>query len=40
MNERENGTSSIKFFDSIYYMIKVSIAIIITAICTKKGGRK
>lgn len=36
MNERENGTSSIKFFDSIYYMMKVCFAIIITALCVKK----
>lgn len=37
MNERKNGTSSINFFDSIYYMIKVSLAIIITSSCVKKG---
>lgn len=37
MEERENGKSSIGFFDSIYYMIKVSICIIITAIRFKKG---
>lgn len=40
MNERKNGTSSIKFFDSIYYMIKVSLAIIITSLCVRKGGHK
>lgn len=40
MNERKNGTSSIKFFDSIYYMIKVSLAIIITSLCTRKGACK
>ena len=40
MNERENGTSSIKFFDSIYYMMKVCFAIIITALCVKKGDDK
>lgn len=40
MNERENGTSSIKFFDSIYYMLKVSLAIIITSLCVRKGDDK
>ncbi len=38
MNERENGTSSINFIKSIYYMIKVSLAIIIAALSTKKGN--
>ena len=28
MNERKSGKSSINFFDSIYYMIKVSLCII------------
>ena len=32
MNERKNGTSSINFLKSIYYMIKVSIAICLAAI--------
>ncbi|MDD4036645.1 MAG: glycosyltransferase family 2 protein [Bacilli bacterium] len=32
MNKRNNGASSITFFKSIYYMIKVSLSIIITSI--------
>ena len=32
MYERENGTSSIKMFKSVYYMLSVSIAIIITSL--------
>lgn len=32
MNERQGGESSIKFWNSIYYMIKVSLAIIIRRI--------
>lgn len=36
MNERENGTSSIKTWKNIYYMINVIISIIITGI----GGKK
>ncbi len=36
MNKRENGKSSINFIKSIYYMIKVSFAIVIEAIATKK----
>lgn len=38
MNERKNGKSSISFLNSIYYMIKVSLAIIISAYSTKKGN--
>ena len=40
MNERVNGKSSIRFFDSIYYMIKVNLAIIITSMCVRKGDCK
>ena len=36
MNERENGTSSIKTWKNIYYMLNVIISIIITGI----GGKK
>ena len=36
MNERENGTSSINAFKSVYYMIKVSISIIMSALNTKR----
>ncbi len=36
MNERENGTSSIKAWKNIYYMINVIISIIITGI----GGKR
>lgn len=36
MRERKEGKSSIGAFKSIYYMIKVSISILITAINTKK----
>lgn len=39
MNERQGGKSSIDLFKSVYYMIKVSISIIITAINTKKESR-
>jgi len=37
MNERETGSSSISAFKSIYYMIKVSLAIIIAALSTKRS---
>lgn len=37
MNERETGSSSISTFKSIYYMIKVSLAIIIAALSTKRS---
>lgn len=37
MNERKSGKSSIKFFDSIYYMIKVSICILVASKYAKKG---
>ncbi len=36
MNERKNGKSSINALKAIYYMIKVSLSIIISAINTKK----
>ena len=39
MNERINGSSSINAIKSIYYMIKVSLAIIITALSTKKENK-
>lgn len=39
MNERQGGSSSIKAFSSIYYMIKVSLAIIIQGI-TRHGRIK
>lgn len=32
MNERQGGMSSIKFWDSVYYMIKVTLAILIRRI--------
>lgn len=35
MNEREEGVSSISAFKSVYYMIKVTLAIFITAIKSK-----
>lgn len=37
MSERENGESSINLKRSVYYMIKVSLAIIITRLSSKKG---
>lgn len=37
MNEREGGVSSINGFKTIYYMIKVSLAILITRLTTKRG---
>ncbi len=40
MNEREFGISSINKFKSLYYMIKVSLAIIINSISIKKSGDK
>ncbi len=39
MHEREGGVSSISPFKSIYYMIKVSLAILLYKI-TYKGGKK
>ena len=39
MNERKTGKSSIRGLKSIYYMIKVSFAIIISNITSKKGNR-
>ena len=41
MNERKEGTSSLttNIFKPVYYMIKVSLAIIITAMSTKRGDR-
>lgn len=40
MKERENGTSSINFWRSLYYMVKVSSAIIICRITNSWGGNK
>ena len=42
MNERKEGTSSLNanIFKPIYYMIKVSLAIIIASLSTKKAGGK
>lgn len=42
MREREAGTSSIHSFKSIYYMIKVSLAVILRrfAVKMKKGGKR
>lgn len=42
MNERKEGKSSLNsnIFKPIYYMIKVSIAIIISSMSTKKAGGK
>lgn len=37
MYERSGGTSSITFFKSFHYMIKVSLAVFIRSITTKKG---
>lgn len=36
MKERANGTSSISFWKSLYYMVKVSLAIIICRISNKR----
>lgn len=36
MHSRENGVSSINAMKSIYYMIKVSLSIVLTALHTKK----
>lgn len=40
MNERQGGTSSISFGKSIYYMIKVSMAICIDTLKVSEGRRK
>jgi len=39
MHPRARGRSSINSVRSVYYMIKVTLAIIITAVCYKKSGR-
>ena len=36
MNERASGTSSIKAFKSVYYMIKVSMAILVAGVHSRK----
>lgn len=38
MHERQGGTSSINALRSVYYMIKVSISLILTRITTRKRG--
>ena len=40
MREREGGESSIKSFKSLYYMIKVSIAIVMKRITVSVGRKK
>ncbi len=40
MHEREGGVSSISPLKSVYYMIKVSLAILFARIIVKKGGAK
>lgn len=40
MREREAGESSIHSFKSIYYMIKVSLAVIMKRFTMKKGGKR
>ena len=40
MNERKEGKSSIGLFDSVYYMIKVSLCILMSAKRGKKERRK
>ncbi len=40
MREREGGVSSIRRFKSIYYMVKVSTAIIIKRLTISVGGKK
>ncbi|MDD6071188.1 MAG: glycosyltransferase family 2 protein, partial [Clostridiales bacterium] len=40
MNERQGGESSIKFWNSIYYMIKVTLAILIRRISYGLSGSK
>ncbi|MDI6603663.1 MAG: hypothetical protein QME35_00750 [Thermoanaerobacteraceae bacterium] len=37
MYQRKNGKSSINFHKSIYYMIKVSLAVILTPLKSKKN---
>ena len=39
MKERENGESSISFWRSIYYMIKVSLAIIVCRVVNSRGDK-
>ena len=38
MHEREGGESSIKALSSVYYMLKVSLAIAIVGLSRKKGA--
>lgn len=40
MRERKNGESSIRSFQSLYYMIKVSLAIVFRKINRSEGSRK
>lgn len=39
MRERQGGVSSIRMGKSVYYMIKVSLAIILCRIAQKRGGK-
>ena len=39
MRERQGGTSSIRMGKSVYYMIKVSLAIILCRISQRRGGK-
>ena len=38
MKEREYGKSSIQFFQSVYYMVKVTLAVILCSLENKGGG--
>lgn len=40
MNERTAGVSSISPWKSVYYMIKVTLAIVIYRIAGKNGGKQ
>ncbi len=40
MHERENGVSSISPLKSVYYMIKVSLAVLICRFYVKRGGKQ
>ena len=39
MHERQGGTSSINAIASVYYMVKVTLAIILTVLSNAKGKR-
>ena len=40
MHEREGGVSSIRKFKSVYYMVKVSVSIIMKRLTISMGGKK